>query len=138
MLKLNSRRLGVALALGRPVTAPGCAHESRGNEVLRVCRQQRGNDVAPHREPDDVCARDLEMLQQSHNVLTELLPIRFAVVRVATLTVAAYVKRYEMVVLCERGQKTQLNPRLLDVARIAVNQDNRSTSPLLDIVDASA
>src|SRR5881409_1953589 len=95
-----------------------------------------GNDRT-HGKSDDVGARDMQMVQVPHDVLSHLRAVGVGPRGLVTLAVSLTVERNHTMVLDEIREYAALDPMTLDVSEIAVHQNDRRTVSFIDVTDSN-
>ena len=102
-------------------------------QAIWVRRNQPAGDGRAHRVTDDVCALDLQVIEQPHHVARQLLAVRLRIVRLAALAVAA--QSIAMARDSGPGRRRRRWIQLRSRVPGGRAQDDRLSLSLLDVVD---
>ena len=114
------------------------ADERDAREAIGIGRDQPAGEDRAERVADDVRALDLQVIEKPHDILRELVAVRFRIVRLAALAVAAQIHRDGAMVLRDRREHAVGNEVPIERAGVAVQHDHRRPRALLDITNLHA
>src|SRR6185503_15642337 len=137
---LHLLRLGfdAGVVSRRPVPPPAGAAERGAREPSGMKGEELRDDVRAQRITQKVRAREVEVVEQAHEVERHLDAVLRSVVRLCATAVTAQIEAYDAIVLRQAVGDARPPELTLEAAAVRMHEHDRRTVPALDVADGNA